>query len=110
LFLGNRKGERWKRIISGIYLAFVFNTLQKNKGFSKISQIGTVKNQPKDKAREAVETLFPCLNTSKEDHRFQGPQAQNGTLHTTERGKRQTKTDVLHQLVYLLFWPIYLLS
>lgn len=51
-----------------------FDTLQ-NQGFSKISEIVAVHNPKKTnterkKAREAVEALFPGLNTSKEDHRF----------------------------------------
>lgn len=52
MFLGNRKGERWKRIISGIYLAFVSISSKRTRAFQRFLKLVlyiTPKNQPRTK-------------------------------------------------------------
>lgn len=99
-FLGNRKGERWKRIIAGIYLAFCFNTLQKNQGFSRISQIVTVRN-PKNQPRHSKRSCgnpFPRLEYLQ--RRSQISRASDSEWYpAVTECKKTTKADVLMPII-----------
>ena len=92
LFLGNRKGERWKRIISGIYLAFVSISSKRTRAFQRFLKLVlyiTPKTNPRQSKRSCGNP-FPLPEYLQRNHRFQGPYAQNGTLQP-QRAKRQQK-------------------